>query len=447
MLPGVVGAKRGQKSQRGRQSAGRGGRQRLALVAFVAIFALLFVGFAVAQGIGAPSVPSGDVALVQDTPEDLGHVSEEQFEHVLEQQSVEKSLKKTPQPGDKKYDELKEAALGEILNAVWLEGEAEAMGITVTDKQVEVELEKIKEESFPTPAAYQKFLKESHFSQEDVNDRVRLQLLSTQVQEQINSEAPKPTSSQIEASYEAEKDEKFTTKESRDVRVVINEDKGKIEAAKKALDKDHSPAAWEEVVKKYSSEPAQAKEGGLQKGLTEELLQEPLTKAVFGSATGEVVGPVKFEKNYLVLEVVKLNPAKTKTLKEAKPEIESTLTQELQQKYFTEFVTSYQSRWQSRTRCASGFTIKLCANYKGSGHPENAPPACYEADPKTPATECPAPVTATQPALPGTVTDLKPGGEQLPQRPYPAPSKSAEAPAAGEAPPGAAEAAPEASGE
>ena len=46
-------------------------------------------------------------------------------------------------------------------------------------------------------------------------------------------------------------------------------------------------------------------------------------------------------------------------------------------------------------------------------------PACYEANPKNPATECPAPVTQAKPALPGSVTILKPKGEQLAQRPQP----------------------------
>ena len=34
--------------------------------------------------------------------------------------------------------------------------------------------------------------------------------------------------------------------------------------------------------------------------------------------------------------------------------------------------------------------------------------------------ECPAPVTQTQPALPGSVTEVKPKGEPFAQRPLPA---------------------------
>ena len=39
-------------------------------------------------------------------------------------------------------------------------GQAEELGITVTDKQVEDELAAIKKQNFPTDKAYEKFLEE-----------------------------------------------------------------------------------------------------------------------------------------------------------------------------------------------------------------------------------------------------------------------------------------------
>jgi len=133
---------------------------------------------------------------------------------------------------------------------------------------------------------------------------------------------------------------------------------------------------------------------------------------------------------------VKLNPAKVKSLAEVKAQIEETLKQEKQQAFFAEFVSDYQTTWQSRTQCADGYEFSKCANYTGSGHPANAAPACYEADPKTPAEECPAPVTPIKPALPGSITLQKPEGEPFPQRPLPEASAGAEE-GATELPPGA----------
>ncbi len=418
MLPDLVGA----DARQGRhQSDWRpNGPQRVALIALGVALAALFVGFAIAQGIGSPGVPSGDVALVEGVPEEVGHVSKKEFAHALEQQLAQAKLKKAPKAGSDKYEELKKAALGELLDQIWIQGEAEELGVEVTDKEVEDELANIKRQSFSAPGSFGKFLKESHFTQEDVDIKVRLQVLSGKVQETINEQAPAPSESEVESYYEKEKAAQFTAKESRDVRIVVNKDKGEVEAAKEALEKDNSPASWKKVAAKYSSDPTSKSKGGLQEGISEELLQGPVKAAIFDSAIGELAGPVKFQTNWILVEVVKLNRAEVKPLDEVKAQIEETLKGEKQQEFFSGFVADFQSKWASRTQCASGYVIDRCENYAGSGHPSNAPAACYEADPKTPATECPAVVMPTSPALPGSVTPLEPKGKPMAQRPHPA---------------------------
>jgi parvulin-like peptidyl-prolyl isomerase len=431
-----MGAKAG---QRGRPDRGRddraAGRQRLGLIVFGALFILLFVGFAIAEGLTNPSVPSGDAAHISSVPSEFGNISEDQVKNAIERQLSAAKGKKAPKPGSKKYEEAKEAAVTEQVEGVWIRGQAEEMDISVTEKQVEDELTTIKKQNFPTPSAYKEFLKKSHFTQDEVNELVELQIFTKEIQAKIAAEAPKPTSSDIEAYYNAEKATQFTTKESRDVRLILNEDKKEVEAAKAALENDSSPANWKKVAKKYSSDPTSAAKGGLQEGITEEFLKGPLKTAIFDSPTKELVGPVKFEKNWVLVEVVKLTPEKEQTLAESKAQIESTLGQQTQQEFLAEFVADYETRWSSRTRCADDFLIEKCANFSGDGRPANASPACYEEDPKTPAKECPAPVTPISPTLPGKVSVTKPKGEPLPQRPQP---ESAGGGAATELPPGAA---------
>lgn len=398
------------------------GRQRLALVIFGALFVILFAGYAIAEGIGDPSVPEGDVAIVQNVPDDVGAVSEADFKLALLQQAAQGGLKKPPKPGEDKYDELKEAALGELLDTIWIQGEAEELGFSATPKEIATELATIKKQNFKTEAEYQKFLKTSHFTKADVLARVKLQLLSTQIQEAITKEAPPASEGEVADYYDAAKASQFTTGESRDVRIAVNKDEAEVEAAKKALEADDSDGSWKKVAAKYSSDPTTKSKGGLQAGLTEEVLQgqEALKEAVFGSPTGVIVGPVEAEGNFFVVEVEKLNPEKVQTLDEVKAQIKSQLTQQLAQEVFSEFVAEYQSKWQSRTFCAADFTIERCANFTGSGHPASAPPACYEANPKGKAPlECPAPVAQAAPAVPGSTNLLKPQGERLPQRPRP----------------------------
>jgi foldase protein PrsA len=427
-----VAAKRGQSR--------RLGRQRLALVVFGALFVILFAGYAIAQGLGHPSVPEGDVAIVEQVPDEIGTVSEADFKRGLLQQAAQAKVKGTPEPGDDKYEELKKAALDEILDTIWIQGEAEELGIAVTPKQIATELAQIKKTNFKTPAEYKKFLKTSRFTKADVLDRVKLQLLSTQIQEAISKNAPPASEDEIAAYYDTAKDTQYTTAESRDVRVAVNKSKAKIEAAKAALEKDDSPASWKKVATKYSEDPTTKSKGGLQPALTEELLasQEELKEAVFGNPTGVIVGPLEIQGKFFVIEVEKLNPAKVKALAEVSAEIKSQLTQQVAQEVFSDFVAEYQSKWQSRTFCADDFATERCANYKGSGHPASSPPGCYEADPKGGLPKaCPAPVAQVAPALPGSTTLLKPQGERLPQRPRPEGLKEAAESALPEGIPGA----------
>jgi parvulin-like peptidyl-prolyl isomerase len=411
-----VGAKPGQSR--------KSGRQRLALVVFAALFILLFLGFAIAQGVGEPSVPDGDVAIVKSVPDDIGTISEADFKRAVVQQVASGGLKKPPEPGSKKEEEIKQAALNEALDAIWIQGEAEELGISATSKQIATELAQIKKQNFKTKGAYQAFLEKSHFSEEDVLARVQLQLLSTQIQETITKAAPPVSDSEIEDYYDTSKETQFTTPASRDVRIVVNKDKAKVVQAKALLAKDDSPASWKKVAAKYSLDPSTKSKGGLRPGLSEEALslkpEGGLKAALFDSATGEVVGPVDYEGSFYVVEVEKLNPAKVKTLAEVRSQVSTQLTQQAQQAFFSEFVAEYQSKWTSRTFCAADFVSERCANYTGSGHPTSAPPGCYEADPKGGLPkECPAPVAQVAPALPGSTTILKPQGERLPQRPRP----------------------------
>lgn len=403
--------------------------QRLALLGFAALFILLFVIFAIAQGIGHPSVPSDAVAVVEDAPNDLGTVSKKEFQHALVQAAAQGKVTPVPKPGDEKYEELKETALGEMLDSIWIQGQAEEMGISVTPKEVAEELKKLKEKAFKTEQQYKEFLKEAHFTQADVNTRVTIQVLSERIQTQVTEEAPVPSKSEIKNYYEAAKSSQYTTPESRDIRVIKNSDKAKVEAAKAALEKDDSIKSWEKVAKKYSTDTTKST-GGLQSAVTEGsgTLQEPLEAAVFAAEQGELEGPLKEGKTYSLFEVMKITPEKVQSLDEAKSQISAQLAEQAKQQTFAAFVRNYGSRWKSRTFCASGYTIERCDNFKGDGRPPESNPACFEANPKAPAEACAAPISQVKPAQPGTVTPLNREGQKLTQRPRPSKLEAAAAP-------------------
>jgi len=309
--------------------------QRLGLLVFGTLLIVLFLGFAVAVGLGDPSIPDGDVALVEDTPADIGEISQADYDRALVQTAARAGLREAPRPGDAQYEDVKMAAMGDILDAVWIQGEADELGVEVTQGEIDNELASIKRQNFRTEAEYRRFLRESGFTEDDVDERVKLQLLSTQIQQRITESVPEPSQDDVEDYYEAAKATQFTTpavRASRDQR-----------------------------------------------------------------ARPETVQP----------------------LEDVRSQIVSQLTQQAQQEAFAAFIENYGSKWQSRTFCAEGFVIDRCDNFKPSGRSDAAPPACYEANPRTPPEACPAPVQQLAPALPGSVNPLTPQGQRLPQRPTP----------------------------
>jgi parvulin-like peptidyl-prolyl isomerase len=309
--------------------------QRLGLVFFGVLLVVLFLGFAIAEGIGDPSIPSGDVAVVEDTPGDTGEVSQADYDKALLQTASRAGLREAPKPGDPQYEDVKLAAMGDIFDSIWIQGEADEMGIEVTQQEIDTELKSIKRQNFRTEAEYRRFLEESHFTPEDVDERVKLQLLSTQIQQRITEDVPEPSQSQVEDYYEAAKATQFTT---------------------------------------------------------------PATPAT---------------------RTERARPEQVQPLDEVRSQIVSQLTQQAQQEAFTAFIANYGSKWQSRTFCASDYVMERCDNFKANGRSDAAPPACYEANPRTPPEACPAPVQQLAPALPGTVNPLTPQGQRLPQRPTP----------------------------
>ena len=284
------GGKKGASAKRAKDPAAL---RRLAILVFAALFVVLFVVVAVAEGIGDPSIPDGDVAVIEDAPSGEGNISEKEFDKALKQSAAQSGKKETPKPGDPQYDELKEAALGSLLDAAWLKGEAAERGITVTKAEVAKEFKKLKKENFKTEAEYEKFLKESEFTQADVDSRVELTILSNEIQKQITEGASEPSQSEIENYYDAALATQFTQPETRDIRLVVNKDKTKAESALADLKSDDSPKNWKKVAEKYSEDELSKSKGGFQKGIAAGVLEEPLNEDLFNAPEHQVEGLVE----------------------------------------------------------------------------------------------------------------------------------------------------------
>src|SRR2546421_6385492 len=169
------------------------------LAAFLVVF---FVVVAIAQGIGNPSVPSGDVAVVQDAPD--GHISTTEFQAALEQAAAGQGVKKVPAPSDPSYAALHDAAMSDVLLSRWVRGEADERGITLSDSEITNQLQQVIKQQFGGQKQFQQFLKQAHFTPQQARDRVELQMLSSEIQKQV-LKTPSVSNSEIQDFYDANK--------------------------------------------------------------------------------------------------------------------------------------------------------------------------------------------------------------------------------------------------
>jgi parvulin-like peptidyl-prolyl isomerase len=420
-----------------------GGAQRTGVVIFAALLVVLFAIVAIAQGIGRADVPSGGVAIVEEVPgevttvtdchgdeveDDPGTITSAELDCAVRQTAADAQLPSVPEPGDPQYPQIREAAIGDLLDGAWLRGEADERGITATQREVEAELQQTVSQNFPTCRGgdpfeckeLRSFLEARSLVEADVMRILELQVLSSELQQQVTQQAPSITAEEIEEYYEASQ-EQFTLPPSRDIRLILNRDRSQVEEAKTRLEADDSDQNWRTVARQLSTDPVSRASGGLRRGLTEGLLEEPLNSQVFSAPQGEIVGPVRTPIGYYVFQVERVSPERTQELPEVQAQIRSQLAQLAEQQTIQSFLDDFQSRWRARTICADDFVVERCSNFEGSGHPQNAAPACYEAEPKGGRPEaCPAPVAQSTPAIPGSVSVAAPQGMRLAQRPRPA---------------------------
>lgn len=256
------------------------------------------------------------------------------------------------------YEGLRDQVLQFLIQAQWIQGEAADQGVKASDKEVKDSFAKQKKQSFPTEKEYKSFLKTSGMTQEDIDLRVKLDLLSNKIREKVTKSKGKVTDKEVQAYYDKNK-ARFAQPERRDLNVVLTKTKSKADEALGAL---RGGDSWKAVSKKYSIDQASKAAGGKLPGVTPGQQEKAFDAAVFKAKKGQTEGPVKTQFGYYVFEVTKTTPKSQQTLKQATPTIKQLIQQEGEQKRLAEFVKKFEKKWKGRTNCREGFVIQMCKN-------------------------------------------------------------------------------------
>ena len=272
---------------------------------------------------------------------------------------------------EQQYKSLQTEVLGFLISSNWVLGEAASLGVKISDKEVKAQFEKIKSQEFPKTSEFEKFLANSGQTVSDLLLRVKLNLLSSKIQQKIVKEKSKVTQAQI-SKYYNENPKRFGAAEKRDLLIILTKTEAQ---AKKAKQEVESGKSFASVAKRVSIDPTSKAAGGSLAGVVKGQEEKALDTAVFSAQKNVLSGPVKTPFGYYIFEVAAIHPGSQQTLKQSEASIKAQLTATQQQSALSKFVKEFKKKWQAKTECRAGYVVADCKQYKAPKTTSTSTPA------------------------------------------------------------------------
>jgi parvulin-like peptidyl-prolyl isomerase len=218
-------------------------------------------------------------------------------------------------------EEVRKAALRELLNEALLEDRARELDIVSTDAEVEEQIKHLKEQN--KVASEDEFvlaLKSSGLTPDKLRDQLKR---STTIQRVVGREVNSKVDLSDDAlrlAYEREKESWAVPEKVRLAEVLINAGPGAEEKAREAATVAKGGATFADVVVRFSDGPTRSKGGDLGTVGKGELATA-LDAAAFSLPTGAVSEPIQTRSGWHVLKIVEKVPATYKPYSEVKAEI------------------------------------------------------------------------------------------------------------------------------
>jgi foldase protein PrsA len=285
------------------------------------------------------TVPTGSIALVGDQP-----IPKAELDRLLEQTKRNYQARKQefPAAGTPDYENIKSTLVrGLVQQAQWEQAGA-AMGLKVSEDEVDSELASLKEQHFSgDDEKYREALEEQGITEEQLREQIESKLLSDKIYAAVIKKAV-VTEAEIKASYEENKAQ-YEQPESRQVRHILVK---KEALADELYTKLRNGADFAQLAKKYSEDTTSAAEGGNFEAFKGKTVP-PFDKFVFDAETGDLSKPIKTQFGWHVIEVLEdIEPPSVQPLDDVRETIKSTLLQEEQNKVLQDWVEETKSTYE-----------------------------------------------------------------------------------------------------
>jgi parvulin-like peptidyl-prolyl isomerase len=298
------------------------------------LLSLLVLALAACGGGGGKSaskLAATDVAVVGNT-----HISQEFFNGAmsLEKLTAAQQGQTFPKQGTTEYQGAVGQAVTALVQTIERQERAAQLGITVTDKQVQTQLDKVIKQNFGgSQKKYKASLKTEGFTDAFVRFYfIKTGLLGQKLFANVTKNVT-VTQKEVTADYAANLTSKYTTPESRDLRHILVKSKTLADSLYKQLQAGNDQT-WCKLAKKYSKDPSSAAKCGkitVTKGETVPVFDQ----VAFSQPTKKIHAPVHDNtsiKGYFIIEpLAPIKPAKTTPEKKVAASIKKALLTTKQQ--------------------------------------------------------------------------------------------------------------------
>jgi foldase protein PrsA len=321
------------------------------LLAPLALVALLAAGCGGGGGNG--NVPNDAVASVGGTP-----ISKATFNSLMAVAFAKYKAQGQPEPkvGTPAYSQLRDQAVGFLVQEDELQQEGKKLGVTVSQKDVDARLAQIKKSYGAKKFAAA--LKGAHITLPEYEQySLEPTLLGEKLQNKVTSNV-KISKADAKKYYEQNK-QAFTTPETREVRHILVSSKSQAEMIETKL---KNGADFAKLAKQYSKDTTSAKVGGklcvAHGGSSGACTQTvpPFDKASFSLKTNQISQPVKSVYGYHIIQALSpIKPAHTQTFQEVVSQIQLNLAQQKKQVAWQNWLAKVKKDYAKKVSYQSGY--------------------------------------------------------------------------------------------
>ena len=309
--------------------------------------------------IAATSQGTGGKPVLPDPPKYtvcIAHLKEVAAKEPKTPAPTEATLKRQCET---QFKSLRQEVMAFLLSSQWVIGEAGALGVKLSDAEVKRQFEKIRAQQFPKAAAFEHFLALSGQTVSDLLLRVKLNLLSAKIQQNIAKQKGVVTDAQVEKYYNENK-ARFGTPEKRNVNIILTKTEAAANSAKQEI---QSGKPFAVVAKKTSIDPTSKANGGQLNEVVKGQEEKALDEAIFSASTNTLGGPVKTTFGYYIYEVKAITPGTAQPLAKSKASIKAQLTATQQQEALSKFVKAFKAKWKAQTDCQAEYVVADCKQF------------------------------------------------------------------------------------